>query len=110
MLSWGKKPKQAAQMADLNAIDWSMPVKASELWTMIRCAGLPVETLRKDPARAVGDKLRDALDRTFELETAKGSKLKVVLRGRQRDNSMRWWLDFEQVDDVCVSEWREPPF
>jgi hypothetical protein len=110
MLSWGKKPKQAAQMADLNAIDWSMPVKASELWTMIRCAGLPFETLRKDPARAVGDKLRDALDRTFELETAKGSKLKVVLRGRQRDNSMRWWLDFEQVDDVCVSEWREPPF
>lgn len=110
MLSWGKMPKNAGQIADLNAICWSAPVKASELWTMIRCAGLPFETLHKDPARAVGDKLRDAMDRTFDLETAKGGRLKVVLRGKQQNNSMRWWLHCERVDDVCVPEWRTPPF
>lgn len=110
MLRWGKKPKQGDVHAELNEIDWRARVKASELWTMIRCCGLDFETLHKDPARAVGDKLRDAKDRTFELDTAKGGKLKVVLRGRQENNSMRWWLDFERIEDLRIAEPRVVPF
>jgi hypothetical protein len=109
-LSLGKPPAGVEHLADLNAIDWTGTVKASDLWTMIRSLGLDFETLYKDPARAVGDKLRDAKDRTFELDTIKGNKLKVVLRGRSKNNAMHWWLDCDRVDEVRVTEPRVVPF
>lgn len=110
MLSRGKRPKGAEHIAELNAVDWTKPVKASDLWTMIRCSGLDFETMHKDPARAVGDKLRHFKERTFELETGGGGRLRIVLKGREQQNSMRWWLDAERVDDVQVAEVRVAPF
>jgi hypothetical protein len=110
MLSRGKRPKGAEHLADLNAVDWTRPVKASDLWAMIQCTGLDFETLHKDPARAVGDKLRQFKERTFELETGSGGRLRIVLKGREQQNSMRWWLDAERVEDVQVAEVRVAPF
>jgi hypothetical protein len=110
MLTRGKRPKGVEHIAELNVVDWSKPVKATDLWTMIRCTGIDFETMHKDPARAVGDKLRHFKERTFELETASGGKLRIVLKGREQQNSMRWWLDAEWPDDVQVAEVRPAPF
>jgi hypothetical protein len=109
-LSRGKRPKGSEGITELGKVDWTKPVKASDLWTMIRCTDLSFETMHKDPARAVGDKLRHFQDRTFELETGSGGRLRVVLKSRQYQNSTRWWLDAERVDDVKVDEVRVPPF
>ena len=110
MLTRGKRPKGTEHIAELNAVDWTKPVKATDLWTMIRCAGLDFETMHKDPARAVGDKLRHFKERTFELETGSGGRLRIVLKGREQQNSMRWWLDAERVEDVQVAEVRVARF
>lgn len=109
-LSRGRMPENVAHIPELTTIDWSGTVKASDLWTMIRSLNLDFETMHKDPARAVGDKLRGAQDRAFELDTANGGRLKVVLRGRSKNNAMHWWLESERVDEVRADEPRVVPF
>jgi len=110
MLIIGAQKDGQVAIAGRPQVDWTGSVKASDIWNMISEHDLYFETMGKDPARAVGDKLRSAKDRTFELETKGASKIKVTLRGRPQQNSMRWWLQYERLEAVEVPAKPPLPF
>jgi len=92
---------------DLFDVDFSKAVKAQELVTMVGLLDVPFDFKGREQTRVMGSKLMRYKGQVFEIETTRG-EVEVTLKGAQRDNSMRWYLEFEGNDpDV---EFKETPF
>ncbi|QIQ87968.1 hypothetical protein [Erythrobacter sp.] len=85
---------RAGGVHDMN-LDWNEPRKAKEIAAMLDCLEVDIGDGWKDPARALGDRLRQFRDRIIEVETSDGPR-RYSLRSRQSCNSTRWWLEAEE--------------
>ena len=99
--------KPGERPSDLFDVDFAKGVKAQDLVTMVALLGVPFDFKGREQTRVMGSKLMRYKGQVFEIETTRG-EVTVTLNGAQRDNSMRWYLEFEGNDpDV---EFKETPF
>ena len=99
--------KPGERPSDLFDVDFAKGVKAQDLVTMVGILGVPFDFKGREQTRVMGSKLMRYKGQVFEIETTRG-EVTVTLNGAQRDNSMRWYLEFEGNDpDV---EFKETPF
>lgn len=73
--------------------DWSRPVKASDVLQLVSAGLVSIEFGFKDPARAIGDLLRQQLDVPLAFETETGKTITLTVKKSRYQGTTRWHVE-----------------
>lgn len=73
--------------------DWSRPVKASDVLQLVNAGLVPMDFGFKDPARAIGELLRQQMDVPLAFETDTGKTITLTVKKSRYQGTTRWHVE-----------------
>ena len=81
-----------------NSVDWSKPVKASDIAQLVVAGAVSLDFGFKDPARAVGELMRQQMDVPLAFETETGKTITLTVRKSRYQGTTRWHVEKETAE------------
>lgn len=78
--------------------DWSRPVKASDVLQLVHAGLVSIDFGYKDPARTIGDLLRQQMDVPLAFETDTGRTITLTVKKSRYQGTTRWHVEADTVE------------